>query len=96
MATCHGVIQCKLEVDIIEHNDEKDAFEEIWVFYCLEYFHAFVQSEREILYRINSEKTYISLTSLSKLHENTARYDYLIEKSNFSSKCLPSSFAIVA
>ena len=46
MATCHGVIQCKLEFDIIDHNGEKDAFEEIWVFYCLEYFHAFMQSER--------------------------------------------------
>ena len=41
MATCHGVIQCKLEFDTTEHNVKKDSFEKNVGLYCLEGFICF-------------------------------------------------------
>ena len=59
-------------------------------------FSCFCARCERILNRKKSEETYKSWTWMSKLRENTARYDYLFEKRSFTSKCLPSSFAIVA
>ena len=59
MATCHWVIQCKLEFDSTEHADDRTHLRKYGFYTVWNIFYAFVQSEREILNRINSEETCI-------------------------------------